>query len=149
MEFYELTSLTVILVLVNFTIDYLSDSEIRENELKIGLLLFLHHFGGFFALSCICLSSNLIVILFGIFCSTVVQCGFLKYGNKCWLTRYINTIINPERSNRKWRGDLLSMLEHYIHGDEVGYADDIPTQHADLFIFLSNIFCLIRIYSTY
>lgn len=115
------------LVLIHFTIDYLSDSQIIASETRIGILQFIHHLitkiafvGSFFTLFLI---SDIKYISVGIIISIIAQIGFLKNNDYCWYTKMVNELIDPNKPNRKWRSDWGAFIRHYIRGDDWAYSD--------------------------
>jgi hypothetical protein len=131
MDTYEYFSLIVILSLISFSVNFLSDSEIIENELKLGFYDFLHHF--FYNINIVSVSiipfikNPSLMILFILVCtSIIVQIGFLYNNEYCWITRGVNKLINPDKPNRKWRGGFTSSINHYLRGDSWAYSDISP-----------------------
>jgi hypothetical protein len=149
MELYTYTALFVIPVcLFNFSLEYLSDSEIRENELKIGISNLIHHF--LYAFNILSITVLLIlkkpklkVIIITILFSIIMQIGFLLNNDYCWFTQYINCLINPNRPNRKWRAGIASMIKHYLRGDQWAYSEIQKPDNCNLLIILNTIHFLI------
>uniref|UniRef100_A0A6C0I9C3 Uncharacterized protein n=1 Tax=viral metagenome TaxID=1070528 RepID=A0A6C0I9C3_9ZZZZ len=124
---YDLACVLLTLTLVFFSIDYLTDNSITHDETKIGILIFIHHLAcvvaGIGSTLCLLYKNVLPSVIVIIILSTIIQTGFLINNDYCWLTKMINKMIDPSRPNRKWRGDIFSLLKHYIRGDEWGYGD--------------------------
>ena len=124
---YQLLSIFYIPTTLFFwAFDFLSDKNITENELKIGILQFIHHFVATILVLVIVLlmtSKSLIFTIVSIIITIGSQVGFLINNDYCWLTRLINKEINPKMVDRKWRSDLESLIKHYIRGDDWAYSD--------------------------
>ena len=129
LSMYELFCIIIPLAIINFSFDYLSDGQVVKDELKIGIINFIHHifafcsvffgfmFGMFF-------TNNPYFIIMTTLIFIGIHVGFLINDNICWMTILINKIINPEKPLRKWRGaDPMAYIKHYIRGDEWGYSD--------------------------
>jgi len=127
MQDYDIVCILIILTLVHFAGDYLSDKKITHSETKLGILIFIHHllcvFMCFGSIICLLFSKSIILAFIIIAISTVIQSGFLINNDYCWLTVMINNLIDPEQPYRKWRGDYESLLKHYIRGDSWAYSD--------------------------
>jgi len=151
MDLYEFISLIVLpLSILHFSLDYLSDKNITKNEIKIGFLQFLHHFiavshaAGFMMLPFF--KAKLSTIVYAILVSLSAQTGWLANNNSCWLLKYINCIINQDQPNRKWRGDLFSLVKHYTRGDDWAYSDIRNTENFQSILTMNgmHIFTLIK-----
>ena len=124
---YELTSILIIITLFHFIFDYLSDGQIKKDETKIGILIFLHHlfciFLCFGNILCLLFSKSIIMAFIIVVLSIVIQSGFLINKEYCWYTIMVNKMIDSEQPKRKWRGDLSLLIKHYIRGDSWAYSD--------------------------
>jgi len=124
---YELSCIILIITLIHFITDYLSDGQIENNETKIGILIFIHHllciitFYG--SILCLLFSRSIFMAFIIIVISIVIQSGYLINKDYCWYTIMVNKMINHEQPKRKWRGDLFSLIKHYIRGDSWAYSD--------------------------
>jgi hypothetical protein len=128
LDFYGYITLLTPVILLQFSIDYLSDSQLTHSETEYGIYQLFHHIvGAMTGIGTIILpfvTNNLNVVSINIIIFFIVQIGFLKNKDYCWLTRFTNTIIDPQRSNRKWvGGDFLSLLKKYTRGDDWAYSD--------------------------
>ena len=98
---HELASIIIPLSLFNFCFDYLSDSEIIKDELKIGIVNYLHHvlafssvfFGFMFSMF---FTNNIWFILMTTIIFIGIHVGFLINDNICWMTVLINKLINKK-----------------------------------------------------
>jgi hypothetical protein len=131
MDTYEYFSIIVIFSLISFCVEFLSDSEITENELKLGFYDFLHHFFYNINLTGVLLipfikNPSLMILIILICTSIVVQSGYLYNNEYCWITRGVNKLINPDKPNRKWRAGFTSSINHYLRGDTWAYSDISP-----------------------
>ena len=147
MNCLELYSLIVPISLVTFSIDYLSDSQITNNETKIGILQLIHHL---IAILCtiglpICTLTNkdLGVLCVNVIVFLVSQYGWLYNKDYCFLTSMVNKLIDPKNPNRIWRSDLESFIKHYIRGDEWAYKDIFNNDKTKLATYV-NIMLLIN-----
>jgi hypothetical protein len=128
MKTYDFVALIILpLVLIQFSIDYLSDSQITTNETRIGILQLIHHLitkitfiGSIFTLF---LVNDIKYISLGVIILIIVQLGFAKNNDHCWYTRMVNELIDKNKPNRKWRSDWESFIKHYIRGDKWAYSD--------------------------
>jgi hypothetical protein len=124
---YELLSLFYIpSSLIFWAIDFLSDKNITENELKIGILQYVHHFIAtilIFVIIIFLTSKSLIFTIVSILITLGVQVGFLINDDYCFYTRMVNKELNPNIPDRKWRNDIESYIKHYIRGDDWAYSD--------------------------
>ena len=128
LDLYEYMVLLTPIILFHFCIDYLSDSQITHSETKIGIYQFFHHIVcNIFGLGTLMLpfvSKNKNVITVSILTSLVIQIGFLKNKEYCWLTNLTNVTINPDKPRRKWMGgDLETLFKKYTRDDEWAYSD--------------------------
>ena len=57
----------------------------------------------------------------------------------------VNNLIDPQKPNRKWRGDYESLIKHYIRGDEWAYSDIRNIDQTQFVIFINIILILILI----
>ncbi len=150
MELYTYVSLFVLpLGLFNFGLEFLSDSEILKDELKIGIPNLLHHLLYAFNILSVTvllfLKPKLKVLIITILFSIVMQLGFLLNNDYCWVTQYINCLINPNRPNRKWRAGIESMIKHYLRGDTWAYSEIKNPDNSNLLIFLNIVHILVLI----
>ena len=125
---YDLIALIILpLILIQFSIDYLSDAQITDNETRIGILQFIHHIinkvtfiGSIFTLFLI---TDIKYVVLSVIVLMITQIGFLKNNDCCWYTRMVNTLIDPKNPNRKWLSDWESYVKHYIRGGEWAYSE--------------------------
>ena len=128
MKTYDFVALIILpLVLVHFSIDYLSDSQIITFETEIGILQLIHHLitkiafvGSIFTLF---LVDDIKYISLGVIILIIAQLGFVKNNDYCWYTKMVNELIDKNKPNRKWRSDWESFIRHYIRGKEWAYSD--------------------------
>ena len=124
---YQLLSLIYIpYSLILFGLDFLSDKNITKNEVEIGILQYIHHLFGIFNIGVIILfltSKSLVITAVSIIINLIGQVGFLISDDYCWLLTLVNKKINSDMPNRKWRGELVSLIKHYIRGDEWAYSN--------------------------
>jgi hypothetical protein len=107
-----------IITLINFAFDYLSDSEITQNELKIGILQFIHHFILSIHVGMFFLPKNIFIVILCTLVNIIVQIGWLVFSERCWLSDYINKVIGTKNKNRKWMADPESHIKHYLYGTD-------------------------------
>jgi hypothetical protein len=124
MDCYEVFSILVLpLFLIHFIIDYLSDSQITSNFLKIGILQFLHHLINVYGLM-IFFTDDKWYYMITVVTIYIIQLLLLKNNEYCILTKTINTLINPDKPNRKWMGySLNTQIKHYLYGKEYANSD--------------------------
>ena len=144
-SFYELMCIFIPWSLTMWVIDFLSDSQITKDETKIGCLQYIHHLASVLAFMYPFI--NLVIPSFTFFLvsiplSIIVQIGFLRNNDYCWLTRLANKCIDPNHPNRKWRSTIDSFIKHYIRGDSWAYSDMGP-QNFESGITMINIALLI------
>ena len=144
MNNHEISCILLFVILIFFSIDYLSDNQITKDETKIGILIFFHHLFcvilGIGSILCLFCSKSLIMAFVIIAISTVIQTGFLKNNDYCWYTTMVNKMTNPTGSgNRKWRGDYEALLKHYIRGDSWGYSDIFKINQTQFVLFINII----------
>ena len=149
MEIYECITLILPFVIVNFCMDYLSDSEILADELKIGIVQFIHHiilfihsfviFGPF-------IKPSILLIILITAVNIGVQIGWTINNDYCWLTTLTNRLIGTKCKNRKWMADIESHIKHYLYGDSWSITD-INKLNNKWFVCLFNLFNLITIIS--
>jgi hypothetical protein len=138
-------------ILFNFSLDYLSDSQVTQHETKIGMCQLFHHltatvWSGVFLLPF--MSSKLSVITLSIITSLVIQIGHRINKDYCWLTKIVNQTIDPNKPNRKWAGgDIGSLMKKYTHGDAWAYSDMRPPNNTSLITIMNviHLFVLIKI----
>jgi hypothetical protein len=130
MDLYTFISVLIIpFVILHFTLDYLSDSQITHSEIEIGIIQLLHHIVsviqmcGFFVVPFIKVDINIMILLITI--NTVAHIGYLQNKGKCWIVSHVNKIINPNKPNRKWISNGCSYIKHYTRGGEWAYSDII------------------------
>ena len=128
LDLYGYITLLTPIILFHFCIDYLGDSQITHSETKIGMYQFFHHIVctifGVGTLILPFVTTNINVVAVSIITSLIIQIGFLKNKEYCWLTRLTNVTINKEHPKRKWvGGDLESLIKKYTRGDEWAYSD--------------------------
>ena len=145
---YQLLSLFYIpSSLIFWAIDFLSDKNITENELKIGIFQYVHHFIGTILLFVIVIfltSKSLIFTIVSILITLGVQVGFLINDDYCFYTRMVNKEINPDMPDRKWRNDMESYIKHYIRGDSWAYSD-IWNQDKTSAVIYGNILLILQL----
>lgn len=135
MNLYEFISVIVVpFTILHFCIDYLSDRDITKSEVKIGITQLLHHFilvthvTGFTLLPFF--KCNLQTAVTVILVSIIAQIGWLINKDYCWMLTMTNKMINSERPARKWRGEIMSLIKHYLRNDNWAYSD---IKHVDNF----------------
>lgn len=143
---YQLLSLIYIpYSLILFALDFLSDKNITENEVEIGVLQYIHHLFGIFNIGVIILlftSNSLVLTAVSIIINLIAQVGFLINGDYCWLLTLVNKKINSDIPNRKWRGELVSLIKHYIRGDDWAYSDIRNNDATPTVVFVNSIMFL-------
>jgi len=132
-----------------WTIDILSDKNIKENLIEIGILQYLHHLVGIFNFGVIFLlffSNNTTMLTLSVIISIISQIGWLYNEDLCWLFTYINKKIDPNRPRRKWRAELYSFIKHYIRGDSWAFSDiqSVNMEGCANFTNIITILCLIK-----
>ena len=148
---YEYICVLIPFILFNFSLDYLSDSQITQHETKIGMCQLFHHLTATIWTWVILLpfmSSKLSVITLSILTSLVIQAGHRINKDYCWLTRIVNKTIDPNKPNRKWPGgDIGSLMKKYIRGDSWAYSDMLPPNNTSLSTIMNviHLFILIKI----
>ena len=124
---YEMFSLFFIpYSLMIWIIDFLSDKEINHDEFEIGVLGYIHHLIGVMTIGIgfiPILTKSLSITIISIIALLVTQVGFLINNDWCWFLTLTNNKINPGRPDRKWRSEIVTLLKHYIRGDEWAYSD--------------------------
>jgi hypothetical protein len=151
---YELISLFYIpYSLLLWTLDFLSDKEIVKNEMDIGSLQYIHYLIVTFTTGVLILlltSRSIPLTIVTIIISIISQIGFLINKDYCWLTRIINKKINPNMPDRKWRGDIESLIKHYTRGDSWAYSEIRKNDMGTIvnYINILTIFQLIKIIIT-
>ena len=150
MKNYELSCILLLVTIVFFSFDYLSDDQIVHSESKLGILIFIHHLIcviiGFGSIFCLFFSKSIFMAFLIIIISIILQIGFLINDDYCWYTIMVNKIINPLQPMRKWRGDYESLIKHYIRGDSWGYSDIFKINQTQ-FVILLNIIALLYLSS--
>lgn len=144
-SFYELMSVFIPVSLILWTIDYLSDSKIVVNETKLGMLQYLHHIValiGFIGPFINLFVGNLPIYVISIILNIIVQIGWIRNNDYCWLTRLVNTTINPNQPDRKWRGEIGSFIKHYVRGDSWAYSDIYDVNYSNSVVVLNIIFII-------
>jgi hypothetical protein len=132
MKIYDFFALIIIpMTLFRVALDFLSDKEIINNEIKAFIIIFIHHFLG--SIQCITIFllfidignefSMRLFLLINLIISLISQIGWIVNNDLCFLTKYQNYIINKKKPNRKWRGGIDMYIKHYIRGDEWAYAN--------------------------
>lgn len=130
MNTHTIITCIIVVALIFFSIDYLSDAQIQHSETKIGILQFIHHLlpslikvGGLLALAFgnqkSLMQIGALILFFGI----VMQIGYLVNNDYCWYTRMVNRMVNKDHPKRKWRSNTYSLVKHYIRGDDWAYSD--------------------------
>jgi len=107
-------------------LDFLSDKDVINNEIKIGALQYIHHLLGAFTFGILILlltSRSIPLTIVSIIVIFITQLGFLINKDYCWLLTLTNKTINPNKPNRKWRADVVSIIKHYTRGDDWAYED--------------------------
>ena len=146
MDLYDLFSIIIVpITLISFCIDYLSDKDIIQNEVKIGFFSFLHHLicsiqGS--VLINICLSNNLLILVLTYLITIICQICWILNKDYCCVTRFVNILINPSKKYRKWRSGITMYLKHYIRGDDWAYSDFTNYRNNKL-VLLGNIVIII------
>ena len=150
METFDLFSLIIIpFSLFFFIFDFLRDGEILTDELKIGILQYIHHL--LFTLNVsglICtvlFSTNIFTVILLILLSTGIQIGWLINNDYCWLTTLTNRLIGTKCKNRKWISEISSLIKHYIRGDEWAYTEMYNTGRNSEVIKLNTLLIIILI----
>ena len=148
MEIYECITLILPFVIVNFCMDYLSDSEILADELKIGIVQFIHHiilfihsfviFGPF-------IKPSILLIILITAVNIGVQIGWTINNDYCWLTTLTNRLIGTKCKNRKWISEISSLIKHYIRGDDWAYTEMYNTGRNSEVIKLNTLLIIILI----
>jgi hypothetical protein len=130
MDFHTIITCVVVMALIFFCIDFLSDSQIQHSETKIGILQLTHHLlpnfikiGGLLALAFGNQKSLMPIAAMMIFFTLIMQIGYLINNDYCWYTRMVNKMINKDHPKRKWRSNTYSLVKHYIRGDDWAYSD--------------------------
>lgn len=128
MNVYEFISIVLLpYTLVTFIINYLSDIEIIDKELLIGVLQFVHHL----LLSLLSVGpfsgilfgvKNIFFILLITLIFLGAQIGYIINNEYCFYTIFVNKLINLENPKRKFIGDLPFLIKKYIRGDEWAYS---------------------------
>ena len=154
MEFYDFFSVVILpFTILHFSLDFLTDKDIKNNILKIGFYQFLHHLilvthvSGFTLLPF--MNGNLICITVAVLVSVIAQAGWLVNHDYCWLLTFINKQMNV--GNRKWRGEIHSLIKHYTRGDQWAYSD-IKSMDNTFNVKLMNgvhLFMLYKFYKTF
>jgi len=131
-----------------FALEYLSDAQLENKELKIGILDYLHHL-----IATICTfglpisvfyNRGISIVFINVVVFTISQMGFVINKDSCWLTTKINKLINKKRINRIWRSDLSTLIKHYIRGDDYAYKDIYNDSKLSLTLFI-NILIILNI----
>jgi hypothetical protein len=123
---YDFATFYIVYSLVSWIIDFLSDSKITDNEIKIGMLQYIHHLVSISHIGIIVLlffSKSMNMAIYSIIISMIVQVGWLINNDNCWYTTMVNKMIDPKQPNRKWRGEIGSFIKHYVRGDSWAYSD--------------------------
>jgi len=124
---YEMFSLFYIpYSLIIWILDFLSDKEVNHDEFEIGVFQYLHHLFGVITIGMSflpILTNSLSITVLSIIVLFVTEVGFLINNDSCWFLTLTNNKINPGKPNRKWRAEIVSLLKHYIRGDEWAYSD--------------------------
>ena len=125
---YEMFSLIIIpFSLTFFGADFLRDNDITDNETKIGLIQYLHHFAFTTNISgligTLFLSNSIPLVAFLTLGSMINQAGWLINNDYCWLTQHANKTMGAKSKNRKWIAEVSSLVRHYIRGDEWAYSE--------------------------
>ena len=138
------------LTLFNFCLEFLPDKEVTRDELKIGILNLIHHL--FYAFNILGVSlllflqnPSFIIIILTVISSIITQVGYLLHNDFCWITRMVNTLINPDKPNRKWRAGVESMIKHYLRGDEWAYSEIKNVNNDNLLIFMNIVHLILLI----
>jgi len=151
MELFDFISLIVIpITILQFSLDYLADSQITHSETIIGLCQTLHHLVGVCQITGLMIipfvnpSFSIILLLVMLF--VITHTGYLKNKGKCWLLHYSNCLINPNKPNRKWIANMDSYVKHYIRGESWAYSDirNNPNFNASLLINISLIVIMVK-----
>ena len=122
----ELLILLFYFSLITFAFDFLSNKYIKSNETKIGLLVFFHHLV-YNVMSLIPLflftDPSLILISAFIISFNIANALWIKNSDHCFLTEYINKLIDPNTKYYKWRSSFSEFIKHYTRGDSWGYSN--------------------------
>jgi len=122
----ELLILLFYFSLITFAFDFLSNKYIHSNETKIGILIFFHHLV-FNVMSLIPLflftDPPLILITAFIISFNIANALWIKNSDHCFLTEYINELIDPNTKYYKWRSSFSEFIKHYTRGDSWGYSN--------------------------
>ena len=152
MDLYTFISVLIVpLVIFHFSLDYLSDSQIKHSEVQIGIIQLFHHLVsviqmcGFFIVPFIKADINILITIITV--SVVAQMGYLKNKGKCWVISHVNKIINPRKPNRKWISNLCSYIKSYTRGEDWTYSDIVNDCNYKMssFINSSHLFSLLKI----
>jgi hypothetical protein len=135
------------IVLIQFAADYLSDSRITHSETKLGIYQLFHQLIatiiGIGTLALPFVTRNINVVAFNATVFLIVQLGFLKNNDYCWLTRRVNVIIDPSKPNTKWTGrDIIALAKRYIRGDSWTYTDIRDPKCDQMVLILNSVFLL-------
>jgi len=123
---YLLVVIVLLLSIIYFSIDFLSNKEITHSERKIGVLTFLHHiiFNTFGIIPLLLIIKvPFSVISFVTIGFILAQFKWIATKDHCLITEYINNLIDPEKKYYKWRATLECYIKHYIRGDEWAFSD--------------------------
>ena len=150
MKFYNFISTIVLpLTVIHFACDYLSDSYITHSETEIGILQMTHHFLVVFNLTGIFVlpffDIDLVTLFVSIMTLVIIQFGYLKNKEFCWLTRLINEKIKPGRKDRKWMGDFFCFMKHYVRGSDWTHGDIYKVDNRSKVLITNVVFLFILI----
>jgi hypothetical protein len=129
LSLYDYTAVILLpLILINFCLDFLSDSEIVNNETKIGFFQLFHHIVCVVYLSSVVfmpfVTKKLSILIISVLVSFGIQLGYIVNNDYCWLTRMVNNMIDPSRPKRKWvGGDICSLVKKYMRDETWAYSD--------------------------
>ena len=109
------------IALIHFIIQFLSDSAIINDELKLGILNLIHHciyvFNTSLPLSLFLIKDIKFTILstFSLLCYLV---GCLINNEECFYSKFVNTNINKHNPYKKWTYDISCFIAHYVRGEK-------------------------------
>ena len=149
MNLYEFVSVILVpYILITFSIEYLSNTLIEKDELKIGIWGMLHHLAeksGFLTLPIAAvLCNDMRYFMFAVFSNMLAQIGFLLNDDKCWMTRNSNILANPAFPNKKFLSTFDSFIKQYIRGDEWANGSFHPKQKYTTTVTIFNIIIIIK-----
>jgi len=122
----ELLILLFYFSLITFGFDFLSNKYIKANETKIGLLVFFHHLVHNVMLLIplfLFIDPSFVLITSLLVFFNIANALWIKNSDHCFLTEYINELIDPNTKYYKWRSSFSEFIKHYTRGDSWGYSN--------------------------